>query len=406
LPALGSRLELLEQALALPGGELVARLAAADVHLVGGVVRDLLTGRRPRELDLVVERPLSELLQRLPGAKVIHGDFETATVLTPEGARVDLARSRRERYPRGGALPQVEPAGLEEDLWRRDFTVNALALTTGGPQRGMLHGLPSSLADLELRRLEVTHSRSFQDDPTRLLRLARYQARLGFQPGPTTLALARAAVALNRLATVSCTRIANELRRNLTDGNPLAQLEALKRLGIPRALRLAQPSGRTVAAGLAVLGERGDQTVLLALALVAGSPKAQGGLSFLHRAGLSRGEIAALRASLDRLEEARHLLSGRTELAPLHRRLRQMPAEGVAWAAAAAGGPALLHGAHYLRRRRARVAVGGRDLIAAGLPPGPAIGRALAALEELVVAGAVGEGAAEQLRKALELAKD
>src|SRR5690606_2280907 len=115
----------------------------------------------------------------------------TATVIAP-GAVFDLASARRERYERPGALPTVElGASLYEDLARRDFTINAMALHLAD---GELIAWPGAEEDLRARRLRVLHDRSFTDDPTRLLRLARYAARLEFEPEPHTDALAAAAV--------------------------------------------------------------------------------------------------------------------------------------------------------------------------------------------------------------------
>src|SRR5215211_3464955 len=134
---------------ALHGGE--------DVWLVGGDARP------------VAER----LAAALGGTATFHDRFLTARVRAPEYA-YDLATARRERYPRPGALPQVEPASLDEDLRRRDFTVNAIASTLEGETRAP----EGARKDLEHGRLRVFHDASFTDDPTRLLRLVRYAARL------------------------------------------------------------------------------------------------------------------------------------------------------------------------------------------------------------------------------------
>src|SRR3954453_17861544 len=175
-------------------------LGGEDVWLVGGAVRDLLLGREPaRDLDLVVEgdaRPVAErLAAALGGTATFHHPFLTppprapapggtapfpdrfltARVRAPEHA-YDLATARRERYPRPGALPQVEPASLDEDLRRRDFTVNAIASTFEGQTRAP----GGAREDLAHGRLRVFHDASFIDAPTRVLRLVRYAARLNF----------------------------------------------------------------------------------------------------------------------------------------------------------------------------------------------------------------------------------
>src|SRR5947209_5542118 len=124
---------LLERVRALPAAHalLQALPQHPPVHLVGGAVRDLLLRREPRELDLVVEGNSLEVARRLGGSLRRHDRFGTVTVLR-EPFIYDLARARRERYPRPGALPEVEPAPLQEDLLRRDFTVNAIALGLSG----------------------------------------------------------------------------------------------------------------------------------------------------------------------------------------------------------------------------------------------------------------------------------
>ena len=158
--------------------------------------------------------------------------FSTLRV-SRDGVRYDLARTRSERYSEPGALPEVEPARIAEDLPRRDFTVNALALGLTGPRAGELLTVPGALDDLEAGRLAVLHDRSFVDDPTRLLRLARYAARLGFEPAPHTRELAAEAIDQRALDTISGTRIGNELRLLATEPDPVAAFEAVAALGLP-----------------------------------------------------------------------------------------------------------------------------------------------------------------------------
>lgn len=151
--------------------------------LVGGSVRDLLLGRVPSDLDIAVDGPVAELARRLDPAASIHQQFETAEGVI-DGRRIDFARTRSESYPRPGALPEVTAAGIEEDLRRRDFTINAIAspLTGDGPLIDPWGGL----ADLKAGVIEVIHPESFIDDPTRALRAARYASRLGFRIGEQT----------------------------------------------------------------------------------------------------------------------------------------------------------------------------------------------------------------------------
>jgi tRNA nucleotidyltransferase (CCA-adding enzyme) len=227
--------ELLDALRRQPGGEQLLAAAHDGVHLVGGAVRDLLRGEPPRELDVVVEGEVEGLLVALGGEAVVHDRFGTATV-TVGGARIDLARARRERYPQPGALPEVEPAPLAEDLRRRDFTVNAIALALAGERAGQTTAVEHAHEDLGAGRLRVLHDRSFIDDPTRLWRLARYRARLGFEVEERTARLAAQALAHNALGTVSRARIGAELRLALGEADGVAALVALQELGLLAAL--------------------------------------------------------------------------------------------------------------------------------------------------------------------------
>ena len=200
--------------------------------MVGGAVRDVLLGRTPHELDFVVEGDALAVArraaERLGGTVTAHERFGTATVEAP-GATFDLAGARRERYERPGALPDVElGASLAEDLARRDFTVNAIALHLAD---GELTYYAGAREDLAAGALRVLHDRSFRDDPTRLLRLARYAARLAFSAEPRTDQLAAEAVAEGAVATVTGSRLGAELRLLLREPQPAALLE-LERHGL------------------------------------------------------------------------------------------------------------------------------------------------------------------------------
>jgi hypothetical protein len=167
--------EVLRALAAQPGGAQLQALAGDrdDIALVGGAVRDLLLGRSPRELDVVVASDAVSLASELAGVlgadTTVHGRFGTA-VVEWEAGRVDVAERRAESYASAGALPDVRPGSTQEDLRRRDFTVNAIAVVLGGPRKGELESAEHALEDLAAGSLRVLHERSFLDDPTRLLR--------------------------------------------------------------------------------------------------------------------------------------------------------------------------------------------------------------------------------------------
>jgi tRNA nucleotidyltransferase (CCA-adding enzyme) len=306
----------------------------------------------------------------------VHERFGTATVRAP-GHVFDLVSARTERYPRPGALPEVElGATAEQDLARRDFSVNAIAVRVAD---GALLAWPGAREDLEAGRLRVLHEASFRDDPTRLLRGARYAARLGFAPEPATDALWEQAVSDRALATVTGSRVGEELRLLITEPQPAA-LQALERHGLAQA---------AVHPALAVDGER----VARAQALVPAGGRVDLTALAATLPDIPRAELAT---ALDRLEfpaPERDLIlaaAGATPLEPaddatLWARLRRLPAEAVAVAGAAGDADTARRWLEDVRHRR--LAITGDDLVAAGLR-GPAVG---AALERAMVALLRGE---------------
>jgi tRNA nucleotidyltransferase (CCA-adding enzyme) len=364
------------------GPELLAAAAGLPgVHLVGGAVRDLLLGSTPRELDVVVDGDPAPLLARLsagaPGPATVHPRFATATVTVPAG-RIDVARSRRERYPIPGGLPEVEPAPLTDDLLRRDFTVNAIAVSLDA---GELRAAPGALGDLDARRLRVLHDRSFVEDPTRLLRLARYRARLGFLVEPHTAGLAAAA----SLDGVSGARVGAELRLALLEPDPLAALDGVRGLPVKidapvarRATQLLPADGRV---DLMILGILTRQVATEA---------------WLESLGLTARDRDVVRAvwGADRLAGA---MAGAPSA--LHAALAREPVEAVAAAGALGPGEAARRWLEELRH--VRLEIGGEDLVGAGIPPGPDIGRRLARTLGRKLDGELAAGRAAELESAL-----
>jgi tRNA nucleotidyltransferase (CCA-adding enzyme) len=359
---------------ALPCGAALLDAAAPGVHLVGGAVRDLLRGVQPRELDVAVEGDTAALLARLGGTPVHHDRFGTADLVLGD-CHYDVAMTRAESYPRPGALPEVRAAGLADDLLRRDFTVNAIAL---GLADGELRGAPHAHEDLRDGLLRVLHDASFRDDPTRLWRLARYRARLGFEIEEHTARLAAEAVRTGTLETVSGTRIGNELRLALAEDDPVAALQSVARLGLVPWLDVDRAR---VQRTLAVLDGHGDR----ALAVLATVARDVAGLGFTAAQARTVTQAAALR----------HL-----DLAGAAPSAAARAFDGMAPEAVAATGSS--EAARWLRAdRHRRPRITGEDLLAAGVPEGPEIGRRLGAVRAALLDGEVGDDAAAQLRLAL-----
>jgi tRNA nucleotidyltransferase (CCA-adding enzyme) len=382
----------------LPCGRRLLDAAAGHdgVHLVGGAVRDLLLGREPRELDVVVEGDVAPLARRLGAGATVHERFGTATVQS-DGCRFDLAAARAETYARPGALPDVHPAGIDADLRRRDVTVNALALDLGS---GELRAVEHAREDLAAGRLRVLHEASFTDDPTRLWRIARYTARLGFALEERTAALAAAAVAAGALDTVSGDRIGNELRLALAEPDPLAALAAAAALGLAPWL---EPDRERAAAALALLPPGEGRADLLVLAASLGSECATSD-ALLARLGFTAAERTVLRACARARDLAAAMVDAGGRASALAGVLRGVPVEAVALAGAhGASGPAR----RWLDElRHVTLEIGGDDLLAAGVPHGPEIGARLAAALDRRLDGELAAGREAELAAALEASAD
>ena len=338
------------------------------LHLVGGAVRDLLLGTDPRDLDLVAESDgvavAEELARRLGGSVLRHDRFGTATV---DGAGLNVATARAETYARPGALPDVRPGSMEEDLARRDFTVNAIAVGVSPDRRGVVDAAPGALEDLDARRLRVLHDASFVDDPTRLVRLARYAARLAFEIDEHTAALARDAFATGAPATAGRARMGAEVLLALREPDPVAALVALRGLAgdaeLDPGLEVDEALLRRVVDVLP-----GDQLVLLAAAArrVERDRLAQW-LTDIH---LGRfGTVLDATHDPEGLAAAMNEAGRPSELWAL---LRHRTPQAVALAGAL--------GAEDQARRwlrelsEIRLSIGGQDLMAAGVPEGPEVG--------------------------------
>jgi tRNA nucleotidyltransferase (CCA-adding enzyme) len=383
--------DLLERLREVPGAtELFDALEdVPGVWIVGGAVRDALLGRDPRDLDLVVEGDAAEVARRLGEEPLLHERFGTATA----NGVVNLAAARRERYEQPGALPEVElGAPIAEDLARRDFTVNAIAVRLTD---GELQAVPDALADLAARRLRVLHDGSFLDDPTRLLRLVRYAARLRFQIERVTRELAFAAVEADALATVTPARLGNELRLLLEEPQPAAVcgLEAFS-IGprmlpgfnvdpdlVERAQRLTPADGRP------------DLVALAATCLDASAPDLAGRLDACEFPARERDTVTA---AATRARALAPVLGGMEDASAIWALLRREAPETVALAGALGAPEQAKRWLDDLRH--AKLAITGDDLLAAGLE-GPAVGRGLDAATAAMLDGATGREA--QLAAAL-----
>ena len=354
---------------ALPGIDALREVARkVPAYLVGGAVRDLLLGIEGADLDIAIDGD-AEALADMPGFVLEReGLFLTGRLELGE-AKVDVAQTRAETYAHPGALPEVRPAPIGEDLARRDFTINAMAFPLAGD--GELIDPHGGLDDLRAGVLRVLHDGSLIDDPTRALRAARYAARFGFDLEPGTARL----LAEADLATVSDDRIQKELRRTAAEDDPAKALQLIVDWGVMPSLDPAAP-GRVAE-----------------VARLASSPPWEG---WVDR------ELAVMLAIVRPLPQIRELAAAAVERPSEAVRLAQPwdPAQLLV---------ARALGAEWLDRyaeewRHVTLEITGEDLIAAGIPEGPAIGRGLEAALSGRLDGEL-SGREEELRISLAAAK-
>lgn len=203
-------------------------------YLVGGFVRDLIMQRNNFDLDIVIEGDGIEFANHFASyikAPVIrHRQFGTATIITPQKFKIDIATARQETYPYSGSLPCVSVSNIQNDLKRRDFTINALAIRIFPGKFSELIDFFGGYHDIKKKKIRVLHDKSFIDDPTRVLRAIRFEQRFGFRIERKTLNLIKGAKRLGVFKTVSCYRLKDELVHILKEENNLACIERIDEL--------------------------------------------------------------------------------------------------------------------------------------------------------------------------------
>lgn len=199
-----------------------------SLYLVGGVVRDIFLKVPNLDLDFVVEDDgikFAEVLnKKLKGSLKVHRAFKTATV-TYKDIRIDIVTARSETYRRPASYPDVKPGTIKQDLFRRDFTINAMAISVNNKDFGKLIDLYGGFKDLKKGLVKVMHKKSFIDDPTRVFRAVRFSVRFGFKIEPNTKRLMKEAILDGFLGKVNRGRIKKEIELFLKEKKPLKCLD-------------------------------------------------------------------------------------------------------------------------------------------------------------------------------------
>ena len=361
------------------------------IYLVGGAVRDLLMDKPVVDLDITVERDASTVAQalaaKLSGRVVSRSQFGTFKV-EMTGESVDVVTSRRETYRRPGALPTVSPSSIDDDLQRRDFTINAMALRLT-PEPVVILDPCKGQDDIRSRTIRVLHDGSFRDDATRMLRAIRYEQRLGFRLSRETEALLMSNASY--LDTISGDRLRREMSFIFKEGKAPAILLRAARLGLLAALYQHLPSEeeleRRLSAIQASAHTGNPRSYLALLAGTMSEPEAEG---FIQRLKMPPSEAKAVRdavkartavASLDPNASPSRIVAALQGLDPYALRVTALLSRDEA-----SSGLAM----RYLDEwRHVKPRLNGRDLARLGIPQGPRVGLLLERLRDARIMGEV-----------------
>ncbi len=399
----------------------LGREMAWEVYAVGGFVRDILLGKPNFDLDLVVEGDgiefAQKLVERLGGRVKAHRKFKTAVTILDNGQRIDVATARLEYYEYPTALPTVELSSIKMDLYRRDFTMNALAMRLNPGQFGQLVDFFGAERDIRNRTIRVLHSLSFVEDPTRILRAIRFEKRFDFQIGGQTMRLIKNALHLELFSKLSGSRVMHELQLIVNEEDPLACLHRVGELGIMTAIHPLLELTRDRIQILTELAKVHNWYKLLYL-----EPKVVSwklyflGMTMgikdeqitqvtdrLHFTRREEREFLQLRLMIgDALMKIMGWREGKSKLSRLYAILHPIPIEGVLFLMARSRKEHIRRNiSQYLSRLRfLEIEVNGNDLKELGIPPGPIYTRIL----DRLIAARV-DGKAESREEQLQLAK-
>lgn len=372
-----------------------------NAYVVGGFVRDLLLRRPNLDVDIVIEGDgiafAQALAARIGGRVREHAKFGTAVVVLPDGFKLDVATARLEYYESPAALPIVELSSLKLDLYRRDFTINTLAVRVNATYFGTLLDYFGAQRDLKERTIRLLHSLSLVEDPTRALRAIRFEQRFGFKIGKLTANLIRNAIRIGAFSRANPARLMSELTNILEESSPARALNRMADFKLWRAIHpalvyddgidnyvhqvhlvlswfdllyLDQRPLRWVVFLLAVIDRLADRTVGPLCRRLAVLPKH---LSLINRSRYwSRRIIAALRREPDMAP------------AELYHLFKDAPLEGLLWAMAKSQGEEVRRGfsLYFTELIKIKPLMNGHDLKSMGYRPGPLFGRILAAIHD------------------------
>ncbi|MCJ7654459.1 MAG: CCA tRNA nucleotidyltransferase [Dehalococcoidia bacterium] len=365
-----------------------------ELYLVGGVVRDLFLSRANFDFDLVVEgdaiKLARELVKKSPAKLTVHSRFGTAKI-NYANFSLDLATARSETYSKPGALPTVKPGSLQDDLVRRDFSINAMALCLNPQRFGELIDLYNGKDNLDNRLIRILHPNSFIDDATRILRAIRYEQRLGFKLEAETEKLLRRDVTM--LDTISGDRIRHELELILKEDKPELAIRRAEEL---RVLSQLHPSLK----GNGWLIQKFEQArqvdirvslSTLYLCLLIHNLTDKENERFISRLNFPKNSAQAMRHTLQLKAQLHSLANPKLKPGDIYQSLHSYTTTAIQANALASESPiASQHLQLYLTKLRyVKPLLNGEDLKRMGIPAGPEIGEILSALHKARLNGEI-----------------
>ncbi len=392
----------------------VAERLGMSAYVVGGFVRDLVMRLHNLDIDIVIEGDgieFAEAFSRENPCRVRpHHKFGTAVLIFPDGFKIDVATARVEYYLQPAALPTVEYSSIKQDLYRRDFTINTLAVRLNPRDFGELIDFYGAQRDIKERVIRVLHSLSFVEDPSRILRATRFERRFGFIVGRHTLNLIRNAVRLDLIARLPRPRLLGELELILKEDDPVAILHRLAEFNIgpsihPRILLdrkqldlLEGTAEILVWFSLLFLEEKVDRSGVLFLALLDPlSPEEA--VSFTGDLGARKRFREWVRIAKFEAEDLLNKLLGSRVVSRkfVYDCLSPLPNEVILYMMARSRHPDIRRyiSLYFTQLKNVRPLVKGKDLLEMGYAPGPVFKRILDELLERKFAGELKTKAAE-----------
>ncbi|MGK7345671.1 MAG: CBS domain-containing protein [Candidatus Nitrospinota bacterium M3_3B_026] len=374
----------------------VAGESGCSAYVAGGFVRDLLLRIENTDVDIVIEGDgidfARKLAERLKGRVRAHEKFKTAVVVLPDGFKIDVATARIEYYASPGALPTVEMSALRHDLYRRDFTINAMAIRLNGPRPNTLVDFFGGQADLKDHVIRVLSNLSFVEDPTRAFRAVRFERRYGFTMGKQTLQLLKAAVKNQLFNRLSGARLLGELKLILSERRPAGALARMKELDLLKFIHPALDFDEDTAGVM----DRLDDLLAWAALAFPDSPLESWMARFLamtskldnakmtemaEKFPTERKTINEMMSLRKPVQDALGKIQRRRDTPPswLYRQLRPIRAEGLLFMAAKAGDERVTDAVtgYMTKLENTKPLVTGDDVLRMGVPPSPAVRKIL-----------------------------